>query len=360
MKHLLCFIKYRPLPFEQGRGECQIYYQCSKPILYVNPPPVDNMKIIFKLKKFIVFILVVTFVFPLSGGIYEIPEAEAGFRKVIFLTTANTTWTVPNDWNNQANIVEVIGGGGGAGDGSNEGAGGAGGGAYSKSINLQLTRGAAMTNFSVGAAGVGGETNNASGTSGGNTWFNAATFALCTVNTLCVKAEGGKLSAGNAITNGAGGLASNGVGTVTKNGGDGGAGDSGTPDAGGGGGGAGGPNGDGNVGVAGTSTGAGGSGDAGYGGAGGSTGATNGQNGGNGSEWQSTAGAFAGSGGGGEGATDGVAGGSGGSYGGGGGGGEVQASPFADGGAGIIIITYIPAGHVVRGNVKIRGGVKFR
>lgn len=326
---------------------------------------VTRPKLNILLKNALAFILLFAFAFPVPGlnPIYDVPEAEAGLFKVIFLTTADTTWTVPNDWPAVGNTVEVIGGGGGAGDGSNEGTGGAGGGAYARSINLKLIRGTVMTagtEFSVGAAGAGGETNNGPGTNGGNTWFNASSLANCVTvtNTICAGAEGGKLSAGNAITVGDGGLAANSVGVLTFDGGSGGAGDSGTADAGGGGGGAGGRNGAGNVGIAGTSTGNGGSGDAGFGGAGGLGGGAN--PGGNGAEWRSSLGVIAGSGGGGGGGTNGGAGGVGGSYGGGGGGGEVQASPFADGGPGLIVITYVPTGHVIRGGVKIRGSVKFR
>lgn len=107
---------------------------------------------------------------PLSLKImYEIPEAEAGFRKVIFLTTATTSWVVPSDWNNQANMIEVIGGGGGAGDGTNGNPGVGSGGGYARRTNINLTRGTVMnsgTEFSVGAVGNGGS-GAGNGTKGG-------------------------------------------------------------------------------------------------------------------------------------------------------------------------------------------------
>ncbi|MEK7615977.1 MAG: hypothetical protein AAB420_02095 [Patescibacteria group bacterium] len=316
-------------------------------------------------KNILVFLLVATLAYaPLSINVlYEIPEAEAGFRKVVILSNGTTSWTVPSDWNNSANVVEVIGGGGGAGDGGGEGTGGAGGGAYARSVNIGLTRGtvlSAPTNFDIGDAGVGGATNNASGTSGGDTWFNASSLANCVTltNTICAAAEGGKLSAGNATTAGAGGLGSNSVGVTTFNGGTGGIG-TGTGDLGGGGGGGAGKWGIGNTGGTGAGGGAGGSGDAGYGGAGGTGGTTNGNNGGNGAEWSN--GTTAGSGGGGEGGADTAAGGNGGNYGGGGGGGEGNdVTDTGDGIGGVIVITYIPSGHVVRGGVKVRGLVRFR
>ncbi|OGN01968.1 MAG: hypothetical protein A3B91_02445 [Candidatus Yanofskybacteria bacterium RIFCSPHIGHO2_02_FULL_41_29] len=321
----------------------------------------------FKLRNIFIVLLVFCFVYPSSSvkTMFELPEAEAGFRKVIFLTNADTSWTVPNDWNNQANMIEVIAGGGGAGDGNGEGTGGAGGGAYAKGINIQLVPGTVMvapTNFDIGDGGPGATSPNVGGSNGGDTWFNASSLANCITlgNTVCVAAENGMLSAGNNTTAGAGGEAANSVGVVTFNGGTGGVGDSGAADAGAGGGGAAGPNGPGNTGIDGASGGAGGSGDAGFGGAGGTGGATNGNNGGDGKEW-GTNGSTAGSGGGGEGGTNGAIGGNGGLYGAGGGGGEANAaSGLGDGTDGIIVITYVPSGHVIRGLVKIRGYVRFR
>jgi hypothetical protein len=100
---------------------------------------------------------------------------------VQFLTVGSGTWTVPADWNNANNSVECVGGGAG-GTGSwtdnNVGGSGGGGGAYAKSINLNLTPGAAVA-YTVGAGGAAGpasagDTSNAA--AGGDTWFNSASF----------------------------------------------------------------------------------------------------------------------------------------------------------------------------------------
>jgi hypothetical protein len=51
----------------------------------------------------------------------------------------------------------------------------------------------------------------------------------------------------------------------------------------------------------------------------------------------------------------------GGGYGGGGGGGiTCRTNPNCRGADGLIVITYIPVGHRIKGNVKIRGLIKFR
>ncbi|OGN05469.1 MAG: hypothetical protein A2831_01340 [Candidatus Yanofskybacteria bacterium RIFCSPHIGHO2_01_FULL_44_17] len=374
-----------------------------------------NKKVFFNLKKTILFVLIVAFVNFTSGtylGIYDVLDAEAGVFKVIFLTTADTTWTVPNDWPAVGNMVEVIGGGGGAGDGANNsnGPGGGGGGGYAKSINLKLTRGTVMNNgteFNVGAEGIGGSISGA-GTKGGNTWFNQSDgiFANCTNSALCVKAEGGEPSLGDNVTGGVGGATASASGVVTFAGGNGGTGCSG--DSGGGGGGAGGPKGNGGNGGngggdaspggggggggnggganglnadaictanTGATGGSGGNNYLGYGGAtvssaanagtdgGGGVGGDDGIEGGSGSngiEWRSSLGVIAGSGGGGGGGGDTEGGGDGVGYGSGGGGGEVNSGALGDGGPGLIVITYVPTGHVIRGGVKIRGKVIFR
>jgi hypothetical protein len=86
--------------------------------------------------------------FGMSGG------GGGGGGTVIFLTSG-TSWTVPADWNNSNNTIEVIGGGGG-GEVSvaNVGTGGGGGG-YSKITNLALTGGASVT-INIGSGGAGG------------------------------------------------------------------------------------------------------------------------------------------------------------------------------------------------------------
>ena len=77
---------------------------------------------------------------------------------VVFLTTtgAGQIWTVPSDWNNSANTIEVIGGGGGGASGQQglDYSGGGGGGAYSLISNLSLTPGNSIT-IQVGSGGAG-------------------------------------------------------------------------------------------------------------------------------------------------------------------------------------------------------------
>jgi hypothetical protein len=54
--------------------------------------------------------------------------------------TSGTTWTVPADWNNANNTIEVIGGGGGGGANSTGDVGtGGGGGGYAKVTNKTLS-----------------------------------------------------------------------------------------------------------------------------------------------------------------------------------------------------------------------------
>jgi hypothetical protein len=350
------------------------------------------------LHKFIVILMLFLFAYTPSSLkiMYEIPEAGAGFRKVVFITTEGAgTWTVPSDWNNRANMIEVIGGGGGGTDGANnDGSGGSGGGGYSRSINIELTRGDSI-NINVGIAGTAGGSASRGG-AGGHTWFNSDSYANCAVAgpTICVSAEGGESGIlVSPYTGGAGGNTGSASGQIKFAGGNGGAGVS--TDAGGGGGGAGGKFGDGKVGGAAVATEGGGGGGAGggtigltgsgiggnggsnylgYGGGiggnaldnatagthgGGGGGGDNtfpGKNGGDGIEWDSTHGSGGGGGGGGQ--AD--FGGSGGTYGGGAGAGEVNSTSTVVGGQGLIVITYFPSGHVIRGNVKIRGIVKFR
>ena len=85
----------------------------------------------------------------------------------VFLTTGSS-WTVPSDWNDGNNTIEVIGGGGGGGGGvSGDGGGGGGGGEYRKATNITLTPGTSVP-YSIGTAGGGGAASTA-GTAGGNT-----------------------------------------------------------------------------------------------------------------------------------------------------------------------------------------------
>ncbi len=295
---------------------------------------------------------------------------------------SGTSWTVPADWNAGTNSIETLGAGGGGqtADPSYAGSGG-GGGAYSQITNLSLQGGVSIA-LQVGSGG-------AAGSTGGDTWFNGASLSASSVG-----AKGG--AAGTDLTGGAGGNASNGIGTTRFSGGDG-ASPGPNPWTGGGGGEAAGPNGAGGTGgspnnstIAGAgggggngggsagsdgdiSTGSGGAGGNGNGGTGAGAGdngsgagngatatgsgggggkyltSDNGGDGATGREFDSSHGS--GGGGGGGGGRNGAAAGNGGkgvSYGGGGGGGGYPASGTAwgtggAGGDGIIVVTYTSA-----------------
>lgn len=223
--------------------------------------------------------------------------------QIILTTTGGATWTVPSDWNNITNTIEVIGGGGNGFTTSNSNPhGGGGGGGYAKISGVPFVNGASIS-YTISAGG-----------DGVTTSFNSgAATASC----------GGNGADSTAGTGGTGG----GSGATTHTGGNGAVGGT---NSGGGGGGAAGLNGNGNN-ASGTT---GGSGDNGSGGAGGTQGGT--QTGGNGAEYTS-----AGSGGGGAGIVSGTAP-NGGLYGGGGGGAE-QGQTRGTGAQGVIVITYTPA-----------------
>jgi hypothetical protein len=267
-----------------------------------------------------------------GSGIVIVKYTPGGSTSVTTYLTSTTTnsWTVPADWNSANNSVEVIGGGGAGGNGvsTSEGSGG-GGGAYSKSTNIALTPGASVS-YSIGSAGfqVGGPCCIAQ--QGGDSWFNATSFAACTLNTACASAKGG--GAGSNATGGIGGTTA-GVGVVKYSGG---SAVNKSGNNGSGGGGAGGRNGNGNP----STVQNGGAGDAGLGGAGGVS-ANPANPGSSGTEYDSTHG----SGGGGSapvGVITGV-GGNGGNYGAGGGGGGSSSGQGGKGMSGLIVITYTPA-----------------
>ncbi len=164
------------------------------------------------------------------------------------ILTSGTTWTVPADWTDGDNTIEVIGGGGaGRTDTTGiAGAGGGGGGAYAKSVNIDLTPGGTV-DYQIGQGGIPTSVN------GTDTFFNrtSGTAGTCADTTsACAKGGTGATSA----TGTAGGTAASsfatGTGNVKNNGGTGGTGNT-TSDSGGGGGGAGGPNGAGGTGGAG-------------------------------------------------------------------------------------------------------------
>ena len=53
------------------------------------------------------------------------------------ILASGSSWTVPSDWDNAANEIDVIGGGGGGGNGTSQTSGG--GGAFSAIYNVDLT-----------------------------------------------------------------------------------------------------------------------------------------------------------------------------------------------------------------------------
>jgi hypothetical protein len=255
-----------------------------------------------------------------AQGLIVVTYTPAPPANVYFLT-AGTTWTVPSNWNNSNNSIEVIGGGAGGRNTANQ-RGGGGGGGWSKKINVSLTPGSSVA-YAIGAGGTGGDPP----TSGGDTYFCNSTSNCASISGSAVLAGAKGGTAAASGTGGLGGQAGQGVGDSKYSGGRGGN-ISGNGTAGGGG--AAGPNGNGNQGqdASGSSDSAGGSGDAGFGGASG---------GGNGAEWTATnvwngtsytgATPTGGSGGGG---------GNGGLYGGGGGG------YVWSGAQGIVVVTNVP------------------
>ena len=325
-------------------------------------------------------------------------SGNGGNGIIVVTWYTQTTWTVPADWNNANNSIEVIGGGaGGTSKISYNNAVGGGGGAYSKITNVTLTPSSTI-DYTVGVAGAGEKTVlNPAAQPGGDSWLKNNS------NTTIVLAKGGSVGIGN--TGGVGGLASAGTGTLKYNGGNGGddvaqvdnfagtggggaagplgvGGKGGDSDvgnfnagAGGGGGNGGGSNGSSsilvnggnggnNAGASGGGTGAtvsvsGQNGTNGGGGGGGGGNDTPGSdatgviagNGGNGTEWDATHGSGGGGGGGG-GSDNGPfagTGGNGGLYGGGGGGaglsnliGNQHTVNAGNGGGGMIVITYEP------------------
>lgn len=134
---------------------------------------------------------------------------------VIFLTdTSATTWTVPSDWNNSNNKIEVLSAGGGGTNATPSHVGVTGGSAaYSASTNLTLTPGSTV-GIKVGAGGVHG----GSSTGGGDTYIcsdntgncsDSATTGGTFGSSVIVAAHGGP-----GATDGVGGLAASTVGAV--------------------------------------------------------------------------------------------------------------------------------------------------
>lgn len=307
----------------------------------------------------------------------------AALINVVFLTTTGSvlTWEVDPSWNDADNSIHAIGGGAGGGASGVDGGRGGGGGAYSAETNVPLQSSPpASISYRIGTGGIGGADDQppftSTGTNGGDTWFNSATFAGATVG-----ARGGEGGSGRT-GGGDGGQAASGIGSTRFSGGNGGTGapKGDTRAGGGGGGGAAGPAGDGANGGSNTSSGqdggaGGGAANAGSSGSGasgnsggqggnnrfafggGSTGASGAESGGGGGGdrgddggqggageqiWTQTINPIisAGPGGGGGGAGDGARAGKGGRYGGGGGGNGGDGSAANDGEQGIIVLMW--------------------
>jgi sugar lactone lactonase YvrE len=251
-----------------------------------------------------------------------LPGLALAQNTVIFLTSG-TSWTVPSNWSNANNTVEVIGSGGA--HKSSSATAGAGGGSYSKANNLALTPNSSVP-YNIGASGL--------VSPGESTWFGSTSRS-----SALVAAQGGcNVSSSSDCTN----STSANIGSVIYAGGKGGN-DGYLAGFAAGGGGAAGPHGEGGRGHDSEqySGGAGGFGDNGYGGAGGAHSNGPASPGGAGAEYTATAGGTAGSGGGGgAGANRNGGGSTGGAYGGGAGGGNTSGG--VPGGNGLIALTYTP------------------
>ena len=82
----------------------------------------------------------------------------------VIILTSGTSWTVPADWNNANNTIEVIGGGGGGSSSAAGSQGAGGGGAYTKLTNFTLTPSSSAF-IQIGGGG-------AAGSAGTDTWLN--------------------------------------------------------------------------------------------------------------------------------------------------------------------------------------------
>ena len=120
----------------------------------------------------------------MCAGIFVLatPSANASAGTETIFLTSGTSWTVPSDWNNAVNTIEVIGGGGGATDGDSGNAGAGGG--YSKQSNVSLTPNSMVT-VAIGGGGAGGASGPSQypsfnpGASGGDTVLLQFVFELC-------------------------------------------------------------------------------------------------------------------------------------------------------------------------------------
>lgn len=155
-------------------------------------------------------------------------ELSYSFATLTFLSSPTgsnqTGWTVPNDWNNLNNSIEVVGAGGGGGvsrqaNGTDTRGAGGGGGAYSKITNLTLTKGSTPTWYVGASATAVSRTTNGvtTGNTGGDTYFNGTTLAGASVGAK--GGAGGTAATGAQATGGAGGASSSGIGTTKYSGG---------------------------------------------------------------------------------------------------------------------------------------------
>jgi hypothetical protein len=175
------------------------------------------------------------------------PEYAFAAASTTVLTSINrTSWTVPDDWNDNDNYILVIGGGGGGAGPAGNGSGGGGGAAaaYSNNLSISSLAGTSVT-IQIGEGGAGG-TASGSATGGEDSWFNAASLAACSDLTACIGADGGDAASGatagpggdttetkgeNEFAGGTGGAGAKTQGTDVAGGG-GGAGSAGTDGAG--------------------------------------------------------------------------------------------------------------------------------
>jgi hypothetical protein len=139
--------------------------------------------------------------------------ADAIANTVIVITsTASTTWTVPSDWNNASNTIELIGGGGGGVNGVVAGApggGGGGGGAYAKISNFSTSTTGGSVRIQVATGG-------GPAAAGQITFFNwkgSGATSTCSAVTMSLCAAAGV--GGSTSSGGAGGTTANSVATST-------------------------------------------------------------------------------------------------------------------------------------------------
>lgn len=139
-------------------------------------------------------------------GIGELLEYDfSTLRSLTGTSTSTQTDTVPSDWGNVSNSIEIVSHAGTSTSGANGGAGAGGG--YAKAVNVSLTQGASAT-YRLAPAGNGNDDAHAD-------WYNGATLAASSVGI-----RGGANSSGS--TGGAGASTTNAIGSTKFAGGNGG------------------------------------------------------------------------------------------------------------------------------------------